>query len=169
MKCLDKAKHQTFHAHAIAATRPEITFDVWWGLLLQMSPVKIDGAKRQLFSLVKSQNVKLQGTAQKKKKSSPPPADSLAAADTAAETAEAAAAEADGANAQAEEEQPAAVEEKKKRLQTKKEKSADGVIGDGTSIKRKRKEDSDIKVSNDVLQSCPVTSSYLCSFIPACN
>ena len=115
-----------------------------------MSPVKIDGAKRQLFSLVKSQNVKLREAAQKKKKSSPPPAESPTAADKAAETAEGAMAEADGATAQAEEEQPSAVKEKKKRLQTKKEKSLDGVVGDGTSIKRKRKEDSDNKVSRSV-------------------
>ena len=119
-----------------------------------MSPVKIDGAKRQLFSLIKSQNTKLLEAAQKKKKAHTPPADTQDAAEPAAELPEA-----DAAGMKEEEEgseQPAAVEQKKKKTpQTKKEKSgpvkAEGGETVGQPMKRKRKEDSDTKVTQLIL------------------
>lgn len=115
--------------------------------LLQMSPVKIDGAKRQLFSLAKEQNVKLLEAAQKKKKGRSPPTETAEAADTAAEPAEADAAEA--GKEPAEEAEQVAEGQKMKRLQLKKEKGAPANADGGSvgqSIKRKRKDDSEPKV-----------------------
>ncbi|KAL3143597.1 hypothetical protein ABBQ38_002394 [Trebouxia sp. C0009 RCD-2024] len=116
----------------------------------KMSPVKIDGAKRQLFSLVKSQNTKLLEAAQKKKKPPTPPADSPDAAEAAAEPPETDAAEA-GVEEEGGSEQPAAVGQKKKKMpQMKKEKSAsvkaEGGKSMGQPMKRKRKDDSDAKL-----------------------
>lgn len=125
-----------------------------------MSPVKIDGAKRQLFSLVKSQNTKLLEAAQKKKKPPTPPADSPDAAEAAAEPPETDAAEA-GVEEEGGSEQPAAVGQKKKKMpQMKKEKSAsvkaEGGKSMGQPMKRKRKDDSDAKVAplTDVMPAC---------------
>ena len=119
-----------------------------------MSPVKIDGAKRQLFSLIKSQNTKLLEAAQKKKKAHTLPFDTQDAAEAAAELPEA-----DAAGMKEEEggsEQPAATGQKKKKTpQTKKEKSgpveAEGGESMGQPMKRKRKDDSDIKVTQLIL------------------
>ena len=115
-----------------------------------MSPVKIDGAKRQLFSLVKDQNVKVLEAAQKKKKTQSPPADSPDAAGTAAEP-ETDAAQAD-LEPEVEAEQSVAVgQKKKKRLQGKKEKGAPVNADDGSmgqAMKRKRKDDTDTKVTD---------------------
>lgn len=117
--------------------------------LLQMSPVKIDGAKRQLFSLAKEQNVKLLEAAQKKRKGRSPPTETAAdAADTAAEAVMTDAAEA-GEEPAEEEEQVAADGQNMKRLQAKKEKSAPAKADGGSvgqCIKRKRKDDSEPKV-----------------------
>lgn len=114
-----------------------------------MSPVKIDGAKRQLFSLVKDQNIKLLEATQKKKKGRSPPAESPYAADAAAQPQETDAAEA-GMESEEEAEQVVADGQMKKRLQAKKKESAP-VNADnasvGQAIKRKRQDDSEIKVS----------------------
>ena len=118
--------------------------------LLQMSPVKIDGAKRQLFSLVKDQNIKLLEAAQKKKTGLSPPAEASDAADVAAEALEADAAEADMEPEEEAEQVFGDGQKKKKRLQGKKEKSAPGNADTGSmgqTIKRKRKEDNETKVS----------------------
>ena len=110
---------------------------------LQMSPVKIDGAKRQLFSLAKEQNVKLLEAAQKKKKGRSPPTETA----DAAEPAETDAAEA--GKEPAKEAEQVAEGQKTKRLQVKREKSAPADADGGSvgqSIKRKRKDDSESKV-----------------------
>lgn len=113
-----------------------------------MSPVKIDGAKRQLFSLVKDQNIKLLEATQKKKKGCSP-AESPDAADAAAQPQDTDAAEA-GMESEEEAEQVVADGQMKKRLQAKKEESAPVNADNGSVgqvIKRKRKDDSETKVS----------------------
>ena len=112
-----------------------------------MSPVKIDGAKRQLFSLVKDQNIKLLEAGQKKKKGRPSPAESPDAADVAAKPPETVAAD---AGMEPEEEAEQVVADSQKRLQGRKEKIApaqadSGIVGQ--AIKRKRKDDTETKVS----------------------
>ena len=112
---------------------------------LQMSPVKIDGAKRQLFSLAKSQNIKLQEAALKRRKS-PSPASDLAdtpAADAAADD--------DTAEPTGEEEEPQGVSSgKKKTAKLKKQRSggeeAADAVGKAGPMKRKRKGDAEAKV-----------------------
>lgn len=121
---------------------------------VQMSPVKIDGAKRQLFSLAKSQNVKLQEATLKRRKSPSPPsnaADAQAAAAAAAGAEEPAAAEpAEADPAGEEEEQQAAAGAAQKHKALKKEKSGSEEAVDGEvkarPIKRKRKDEADVKV-----------------------
>ena len=114
-----------------------------------MSPVKIDGAKRQLFSLVKEQNIKLEAV-QKKKKGRSSPTETSDAADAAAQPPETDAAEA-GMEPEEEAEQVVADgQKKKKRLQGKKEESAPATADSGSvgqAIKRKRKDDTETKVS----------------------
>ena len=113
-----------------------------------MSPVKIDGAKRQLFSLVKEQNIKLEAV-QKKKKGRSSPTETSDAADAAAQPPETDAAEA-GMEPEEEAEQVVADGQKKKRLQGNKEESAPATADSGSvgqAIKRKRKDDTETKVS----------------------
>lgn len=110
-----------------------------------MSPVKIDGAKRQLFSLVKDQNIKLLEAAQKKKKGRSPPGEAPDAADAAAEAPETDAAEADIKPEEEAEQVIADGQQKKKRLQAKKDNPDSASVGQ--AIKRKRKEDTETKVS----------------------
>ena len=114
---------------------------------LQMSPVKIDGAKRQLFSLAKSQNIKLQEAALKRRKS-PSPASDLADAPAAD-----AAADDDTAEPTGEEEEPQGVSsgrQKKKTAKLKKQRSggeeAVDAVGKAGPMKRKRKGDAEAKV-----------------------
>ena len=112
---------------------------------LQMSPVKIDGAKRQLFSLAKSHNVKLQEAALKRRKSPSPDANPIDAQTAAAvEAGEAA----DGSHIVKEEQQ--AVGSGKKTKAPKKEKSMDEAAAQGSNkarlVKRKRKDDAEPKV-----------------------
>lgn len=137
-------------------------------LVVQMSPVKIDCAKRQLFSLSKSQNIKLQEAASKKKKASSPAADPQPAG--AAETAPAeAAAEAadDPASAPAEAVKPEGRSiEKKRKKKFDRQEDANGQASSEAAkarpIKRKRKDAADDKVQ----KPCSVfeSSSSLCQF-----
>lgn len=126
----------------------------------KMSPVKIDCAKRQLFSLSKSQNIKLQDAAQKKKKASSPSADdaqhdsSPAAADeAAAEAAPAEAADEEAADAAELVKPEAPSGEKKKRKYVRKAQTAKEQTPDAAAkarpIKRKRKEAADAKVDKE--------------------
>ena len=115
-------------------------------ITLQMSPVKIDGAKRQLFSLAKSHNVKLQEAALKRRKSPSPDANPINAQTAAAEEAAEAA---DVAHSVKDEEEQQAVGTGKTKA-VKKEKSmgeeaAQGV-GKARLVKRKRKDDAEPKV-----------------------
>ncbi|KAL0039615.1 hypothetical protein WJX77_003445 [Trebouxia sp. C0004] len=116
----------------------------------KMSPVKIDGAKRQLFSLAKSHNVKLQEATLKRRKSPSPDADPInAETAAAAEAAEAA----DGAHItkDKEEQQAAATGKKTKALKKEKsmgEEAAQG-IGKARLVKRKRKDEAESKSDKD--------------------
>ena len=114
---------------------------------LQMSPVKIDGAKRQLFSLAKSHNVKLQEAALKRRKSPSPDVNPINAQTPAAEEA---AEEAGAAHPVKDEEEQQAAEIGKKTKALKKEKSMDEKaaqgIGKARLVKRKRKDDAEPKV-----------------------
>lgn len=137
----------------------KLSLQLVWTELLQMSPVKIDGAKRQLFSLIQSHNTKLLEAAQKKKKA-PALAVPPDAAEAAAEPLKTDAAEA-GVEEEGGPEQSAAVGPKqKKTLQAKKEKGgpvkAEGGRSLGQTMKRKRKDDPDTKVSRitDGLPTC---------------
>lgn len=133
---------------------------------LQMSPVKIDGAKRQLFSLAKSHNVKLQEAALKRRKSPSPdakPIDAQTAA--AAEAAQAA----DAAHSVKDEEEQQAAGTGKKTKAVKKEKSMDEEAAQGSGkarlVKRKRKDNAEIKVMQvhqNVRLTTGVQSWYLC-------
>ncbi len=119
-----------------------------------MSPVKIDGAKRQLFSLAKSHNVKLQEAALKRRKSPSPDANPIDAQTAAAEEA---AEEADAAHIVKDEEEQQAVGTGKKTKALKKEKSMDQAatqgIGKARLVKRKRKDEAESKVMQ-VHQKC---------------
>lgn len=112
----------------------------------KMSPVKIDGAKRQLFSLAKSHNVKLQEAALKCKKSASPDANPVDA-ETAAAAEAAEAADAAHVVNDKEEQQVAGIGKKFKAV--KKEKSMDEEaaqgIGKARLVKRKRKDDAEPK------------------------
>ncbi len=114
---------------------------------MQMSPVKIDGAKRQLFSLAKSHNMKLQEAALKRRKS-PSPDDNPIDAQTAA--AEEAAEEAGAAHPVKHEEEQQAAGTCKKTKAVKKEKNVDEEaaqgIGKARLVKRKRKDEAESKV-----------------------
>ncbi len=116
-------------------------------ITLQMSPVKIDAAKRQLFSLAKSHNVKLQEAALKRRKSPSPDANPINAQTAAAEEAAEAA---DVAHSVKDEEEQQAIGTGKKTKAVKKEKSmgeeaAQGV-GKARLVKRKRKDDAEPKI-----------------------
>ena len=101
-------------------------------LTVQMSPVKIDAAKRQLFSLTQSQNPKLQAEAAQPSKASP--------------TAEAV------TKKEAKEVSPPTENRKEQKQQVKPQKQrlhslANGTkLGKAVPIKRKRKEEAEVKV-----------------------
>lgn len=96
-----------------------------WAHLVQMSPVKIDAAKRQLFSLTQRQNTKLVAQAAQPTSASPSP-------EAATETIP--------------KEPSPAVERKGKQLQQQSSVAAGRKPGKATSIKRKRKEEVEVKV-----------------------
>ncbi len=108
-----------------------------------MSPVKIDGAKRQLFSLAKSHNVKLQEAALKRRKSPSPDANLTNAQTAAAEAG-------DAAQSVKDEDEQQAVGTGKKTKAVKKEKSTDEEAAQGSGkarlVKRKRKDHAEPKV-----------------------
>lgn len=112
-----------------------------------MSPVKIDGAKRQLFSLTKSHNVKLQEAALKRRKSPSPDTGPI---DAQTAPAEEAARGADAAHSVRDEAEQQADDTGKKTKALKKEKSMDEAAAQGVGkarlVKRKRKDDADSKV-----------------------
>ncbi|DBA81296.1 TPA: hypothetical protein ACH3X2_14274 [Trebouxia sp. C0005] len=116
----------------------------------KMSPVKIDGAKRQLFSLTKSHNVKLQEAALKRRKSPSPDTGPL---DAQTAPAEEAARGADAAHSVRDEAEQQADDTGKKTKALKKEKSMDEAAAQGVGkarlVKRKRKDDADSKSDKD--------------------
>ena len=148
-------------------------------ITLQMSPVKIDGAKRQLFSLAKSHNLKLQEAALKRRKSPSPDANPIdaqtAAAEEAAEEAGAAHSVKDKA-----EQQAAGTGKKTKAVKKETSRDEEAVQGSGKArlVKRKRKDDAEPKVMQGhphvrlamTIQSCMWCDYMLyvcCSFQPS--
>jgi len=156
-----------YESHAFGLTSSQYTTtscQALQGVALQMSPVKIDGAKRQLFSLTKSHNVRLQEAALKRRKSPSPDANPIDAQTAAAEEA---AREADAEHSVKEEAEQQAAGTGKKTKAVKKENSMDEEAAQGSGkarlVKRKRKDDAEPKVMH-----CIKMSDLLSGFQAAC-